>query len=166
MFGYGHFLQIGENAYVCALFQGIMMFGVLIGTIAGNAYGLDAYRDSSNEIFVMNMLLKNFLFFGISYVANNWVVNSGPFDVLAVCASTSMFAVCFLLCEVANLITDRSRASHLYLWEKVTELLDSSQFVGQVGSANSRRRRYGPLISAYVSEINCLDNLVIEHVYL
>jgi MFS family permease len=93
MFGYGHFIQIGGNAYVVAVFQGIMMVGVLIGTIAPVSYALDAYRDASNEIFIMNMLMKNFLFFGISYVANDWVVNDGAFDVLAVCASTSMFIV-------------------------------------------------------------------------
>ena len=90
MFGYGHFVQIGASAYVCALFQGIMMCGVLIGTIAPVAYALDAYREASNEIFIMNMFMKNFLFYGISYVANNWVVASGPFNVLAVCGGTSV----------------------------------------------------------------------------
>ena len=93
MIGYGHFCQVGASAYVCALFQGIMMFGVLVGTIAPVSYALDAYRDASNEIFIMNMLLKNFLFFGISYVANNWVANSGPFDAFAVCGGTSMALV-------------------------------------------------------------------------
>jgi hypothetical protein len=93
MFGYGHFVQIGASAYVCALFQGIMMTGVLIGTIAPVSYALDAYRDASNEIFIMNMFLKNFLFFGISYVANNWVVADGPFVVLAVCGGSSVFIV-------------------------------------------------------------------------
>jgi hypothetical protein len=98
MFGYGHFMQIGASAYVCALFQGIMMAGVLIGTIAPVSYALDAYRDSSNEIFIMNMLLKNFLFYGISYVANDWVVRGGPFEVLAVCGGTSVGLVHSPLC--------------------------------------------------------------------
>ena len=93
MFGYGHFTQVGASAYVCALFQGIMMCGVLIGTIAPVSYALDAYRDASNEIFIMNMLLKNFLFFGISYVANNWVASAGPFDAFAVCGGTSVALV-------------------------------------------------------------------------
>jgi len=97
MFGYGHFTDIGASAYVCALFQGIMMAGVLVGTIAPVSYALDAYRDASNEIFIMNMLLKNFLFFGISYVANNWVARDGPFEAFAVCGATSMFLVFPLL---------------------------------------------------------------------
>ena len=94
MFGYGHFVQIGASAYVCALFQGIMMCGVLIGTIAPVSYALDAYRDASNEIFIMNMFLKNFLFYGISYVANDWVARDGPFVVLAACGGSSVAIVC------------------------------------------------------------------------
>ena len=93
MFGYGHFVQIGASAYVCALFQGIMMAGVLVGTISSVSYALDAYRESSNELFIMNMLFKNFMFYGISYVANDWVVRDGPFNVLAVCGGTSVALV-------------------------------------------------------------------------
>jgi hypothetical protein len=93
MFGYGHFVQIGASAYVCALFQGIMMAGVLVGTISSVSYALDAYRESSNELFIMNMLFKNFMFYGISYVANDWVVKDGPFNVLAVCGGTSVALV-------------------------------------------------------------------------
>lgn len=95
MFGYGHFVQIGASAYVCALFQGIMMAGVLVGTISSVSYALDAYRESSNELFIMNMLFKNFMFYGISYVANDWVVRDGPFNVLAVCGGTSVALVLF-----------------------------------------------------------------------
>ena len=93
MFGYGHFVQVGASAYVCALFQGIMMAGVLVGTISSVSYALDAYRESSNELFIMNMLFKNFMFYGISYVANDWVVRDGPFAVLAVCGGTSVTLV-------------------------------------------------------------------------
>jgi len=90
------------------------MAGVLVGTIAPVSYALDAYRDASNEIFIMNMLLKNFLFFGISYVANNWVARDGPFQAFAVCGATSMFLVC-LNCPCINLIVVRSCSSDLYL---------------------------------------------------
>ena len=58
------------------------------------SYALDAYRDASNEIFIMNMLLKNFLFFGISYVANDWVARDGPFAAFAVCGATSVGLIC------------------------------------------------------------------------
>lgn len=58
MFLFGYTMAIGANAIVCAFLQGVMMVGVLIGIFATLAYGLDAFRNQSNEIFIMNMLFK------------------------------------------------------------------------------------------------------------
>ena len=58
MFLFGHVMAIGAAAEVCAFLQGVMMVGVLIGIFATLAYGLDAFRSQSNEIFVMNMFFK------------------------------------------------------------------------------------------------------------
>src|SRR5271170_6141401 len=55
MFVYGHMLEIQASPYVCSFFWGFMMFGVLVGGISSMSYGLDAFRDSSNELFIMNM---------------------------------------------------------------------------------------------------------------
>jgi len=145
MFGYGHFIQVGGSAYVVALFQGIMMVGVLIGTIAPVAYALDAYRDASNEIFIMNMLMKNFLFYGISYVANDWVVNDGGFDVMAVCAATSMFIVYSLIPTL--LTTVSARYSYIHLGKAVAQLVDPPQSFDQMGTAIKRSDGNGRLIS-------------------
>jgi hypothetical protein len=93
MFGTGHFIQIGASAYLSAFFQRIMMVGVVMGNASSSSYALDAYRDIGNGIFIMNMLMKNILFFGISFVANNWIASDGAFDVLSVCAATSIFIV-------------------------------------------------------------------------
>jgi hypothetical protein len=127
MFGYGHFVQQGASAYVCALFQGIMMCGVLIGTIAPVSYALDAYREASNEIFIMNMFLKNFLFYGISYVANDWVARDGPFVVLAACGGSSVAIVCSLLfSRVHWLIVVCLGFTGLYFRKEVAQLLDET----------------------------------------
>jgi hypothetical protein len=58
MFFFGYTMAIGANAIVCAFLQGVMMVGVLIGIFATLAYGLDAFRNQSSEIFIMNMLFK------------------------------------------------------------------------------------------------------------
>ncbi|KAK3117162.1 hypothetical protein LTR53_001741 [Teratosphaeriaceae sp. CCFEE 6253] len=84
-------MAVGAAAPVCAFFQGLMMFGVLIGIFAGLSYGLDAFRTQSNEIFVMNMLFKNFLFYGLSNFANPWVAKSGPEEIMYVFGGTSIF---------------------------------------------------------------------------
>ena len=56
-FGYGHMMAIGASAYACATFQGLLTFGVVIGLTSSISYGLDAYREMSNELFIMNMVL-------------------------------------------------------------------------------------------------------------
>src|SRR5277367_1469131 len=58
MFVYGYMLETQASPYVCSLFWGWMMFGVLVAGISSMAYALDAFRESSNELFIMNMLFK------------------------------------------------------------------------------------------------------------
>jgi len=58
MFVYGYMLETQASAILCSFFWGWMMFGVLIGGISPMSYGLDAFRDCSNELFMMNMLFK------------------------------------------------------------------------------------------------------------
>ncbi len=72
MFLFGYAMAVGANAILCAFLQGIMMVGVLIGIFATLAYGLDAFRNQSNEIFIMNMLFKVISYFHlIPRIASN-----------------------------------------------------------------------------------------------
>jgi hypothetical protein len=58
MFLFGYTMAIGANAVLCAFLQGVMNVGVLIGIFSTLSYGLDAFRNQSNEMFIMNMLFK------------------------------------------------------------------------------------------------------------
>ncbi|KAH6721652.1 serine/threonine kinase 16 [Leptodontidium sp. MPI-SDFR-AT-0119] len=91
MFLFGYAMSVGANAILCAFLQGVMMVGVLIGIFATLAYGLDAFRNQSNEIFIMNMLFKNFMFYGLSSFANDWVAAKGPEEIMFVFGGTSIF---------------------------------------------------------------------------
>jgi len=108
MFLFGYTMGIGANAILCAFLQGVMMVGVLIGIFATLAYGLDAFRNQSSEIFIMNMLFKvsptsfdfvssgltrsqNFMFYGLSNFANPWVESNGPEQIMYVFGGTSIF---------------------------------------------------------------------------
>lgn len=91
MFLFGYTLSIGANSILCAFLQGVMMVGVLIGIFSTLSYGLDAFRNQSNEIFVMNMLFKNFMFYGLSNFANDWVASKGPQQIMYVFGGTSLF---------------------------------------------------------------------------
>ncbi|KAF2093917.1 serine/threonine kinase 16 [Rhizodiscina lignyota] len=91
MFLFGYTLSIGANAVLCSFLQGVMMVGVLMGIFSTLSYGLDAFRSQSNEMFVMNMFFKNFMFYGLSNFANNWVAAKGPTQIMYVCGGTSLF---------------------------------------------------------------------------
>lgn len=58
MFLFGYTMEIGAAAEVCSFLQGVMMFGVLIGIFSTLSYALDAFRNQSSEMFVMNMVFK------------------------------------------------------------------------------------------------------------
>jgi MFS family permease len=81
---FGHFAQQGSSFYITAFFHGMDLFGIVIACIAASSYVLDAYRDISSEVFIMNMVFKNFLFYGFSYFVNNWTATDGPAEVFYV----------------------------------------------------------------------------------
>lgn len=117
MFLFGYTMSIGAPAPICAFLQGVMMFGVLIGIFSTLSYALDAFRSQSNEMFVMNMLFKvgdhgggpttwicwltrgtllqNFMFYGLSNFANDWVAAKGPEQIMFMFGGTSIF-LCLL----------------------------------------------------------------------
>jgi MFS family permease len=64
MVGFGYAAQNFQSIYVICFCWGLMMFGLCIIAISTSAYVLDAYRQHSTELFIMNMLFKNFFFYG------------------------------------------------------------------------------------------------------
>ena len=58
LFLYGHYIEIGANAILCTFWFGFQKVGLLVGTVSTLSYGLDAFRSSSSEIFIMSMTLK------------------------------------------------------------------------------------------------------------
>jgi hypothetical protein len=58
MFVYGHVLEQQRLVILCSFFWGWMMFGVVVRGISSMSYGLDAFRDISNELFVINIIFK------------------------------------------------------------------------------------------------------------
>jgi hypothetical protein len=90
---YGYGLQEFWSPPITAVVHGFMLFGILIGAIASSAYILDAYRDLSNEVFIMAMAFKNFFFYGMSYYVNNWIATEGPMQMFGVFAGISAFVI-------------------------------------------------------------------------
>ncbi|PVI06718.1 MFS general substrate transporter [Periconia macrospinosa] len=75
---FGYTCQNHFSYYVTATFHGMDLFGIVCATVACSAYVIDAFRDMSSEIFIMNMVVKNLLFYGFSYFVNDWTEKNGP----------------------------------------------------------------------------------------
>ena len=114
MIGYGWAIQHGLNVYGCVTLYGMMLGGGLICSTSVIVYALDAYRDSSNEIFIMNMFFKNFLFYGLSLFVNNWAAADGAGDVYSVFGGTGAALVPLTLWLLLILVS--LGPCDLYLW--------------------------------------------------
>ncbi|KAK4550017.1 hypothetical protein LTR36_002984 [Oleoguttula mirabilis] len=82
--GYATIVQAKDSLYLAAFFWGLGLFGIIFIVTPANSYVIDAYREISSEMFIANMMFKNFLFFGYSYFVNNWAAEKGPGQVFYV----------------------------------------------------------------------------------
>ncbi|BCS26847.1 uncharacterized protein APUU_51558A [Aspergillus puulaauensis] len=87
--------------YLGAFCHGCLCAGTTIGMTVANLYILDAFRESSTEIFVLAMASKNFLFYGFSEFINDWTERQGPSEVLRVFGIVTMciMATSLVLCK-------------------------------------------------------------------
>jgi hypothetical protein len=63
--------------FTCDFMWGLTLCGIAFIVGPCSAYAIDAFRGMSNEIFVANVMFKDFLFFGYSYFVNDWVASAG-----------------------------------------------------------------------------------------
>ena len=75
---FGHFAEQGASYYLTSFFHGVDLFGIVCAAVSSSTYVLDAFRDISAEVFIINMVVKNFLFYGFSYFVNDWTASEGP----------------------------------------------------------------------------------------
>lgn len=62
--GWGFTVQNGQSIYLAAFLWGLMLFGMTWLATSATSWALDAYRQNSTEVFIMNMVFKNFFFYG------------------------------------------------------------------------------------------------------
>lgn len=86
---FGYLAEQGSSFYATAFFHGLDLFGIVCACIASSTYVLDAFRDISSEVFIVNMVFKNFLFYGFSYFVNDWTARDGPAIVFYVFAAAA-----------------------------------------------------------------------------
>jgi hypothetical protein len=86
---FGYLAEQGSSYYLTAFFHGMDLFGIVVAAISTSTYVLDSFRDISSEVFIMNMVFKNFLFYGFSYFVNDWTASDGPAVVFYVFAAAA-----------------------------------------------------------------------------
>jgi len=62
--GWGYAVHALANVYVVCFTWGLLLFGIIISATFATQWSLDAYRQHSTELFVMNMVFKNFFYYG------------------------------------------------------------------------------------------------------
>ncbi|KOS38860.1 hypothetical protein ACN38_g10301 [Penicillium nordicum] len=75
--GFGALAQAQGNLYVIDFMWGLTLAGICFCVGPCSSYAIDAFREMSNEIFVANVMVKNFLFYGYSYFINDWITARG-----------------------------------------------------------------------------------------
>jgi len=77
LFGFGATAAAQESIYLVDFMWGLTLAGISFAVGSCSAYAIDAFGSMSNEIFVANVMFKNFLFFGYSYFINDWIATDG-----------------------------------------------------------------------------------------
>ncbi|PVH73219.1 MFS general substrate transporter [Cadophora sp. DSE1049] len=77
-FCFGNFVALGYSPVVISVIWGVATVAQQFISVVVGTYMIDAYRDISVEVFIIGMVVKNFLFFGLSFGVNDWVTSWGP----------------------------------------------------------------------------------------
>ncbi|KAK0376633.1 hypothetical protein CLIM01_05993 [Colletotrichum limetticola] len=85
------------NGYFLGAFcLGCMAFSISVPSTSVGLYILDTFPQRSSEIFIVQMMLKNFLFYSFSTFINTWTTEAGPGTVFMVLGTVSLglFTTC------------------------------------------------------------------------
>ncbi|KAF2878235.1 major facilitator superfamily domain-containing protein [Massariosphaeria phaeospora] len=63
--------------YLCSFCYGCVCFGTSVASTSGGLYILDAFKPHATEIFILQMMIKNFLFYAFSTFVNEFAAR-GP----------------------------------------------------------------------------------------
>ncbi|OQV07300.1 hypothetical protein CLAIMM_11755 [Cladophialophora immunda] len=74
----GYVVKVGGSVVAASVCYGITVAGCQFSAVCAGTYMVDAFRALSIDVFIFTMIFKNFLYFGFSYILNDWVTMQGP----------------------------------------------------------------------------------------
>ncbi|KAJ5371831.1 Major facilitator superfamily domain general substrate transporter [Penicillium concentricum] len=98
--GYFVFVWLFEHPFPTGYFlgsflHGCICLGITVSTVSASLYMLDAHASETTEIFSLQMIFKNLLFFGFSHFVNSWAAKDGAqsifrtYGIVAVCLTAT-----------------------------------------------------------------------------
>ncbi|OAG10928.1 serine/threonine kinase 16 [Paraphaeosphaeria sporulosa] len=103
------------GVYLCSFCYGAVCFGTSVAGTSTGLYILDAFRPYATEIFILQMMIKNFLFYAFSTFINEFVAAHGPANMAKV---WGIITVCgFVTCVPMYMFgkVNRSWVHHIYV---------------------------------------------------
>ncbi|OAL35692.1 hypothetical protein AYO20_05073 [Fonsecaea nubica] len=93
--GWAYAVKNFENIYLICFIWGVILFGMTIIASFATQWALDAYRQNSTELFIMNMVFKNFFFYGLTNYVIDWYMEHGAVEMAGTMAGITGF-LCLL----------------------------------------------------------------------
>ncbi|KAG6368586.1 hypothetical protein INS49_002799 [Diaporthe citri] len=96
--GWFLFMWVVENPrpdgyFLGAFCHGCACFGISVPSTSAGLYILDSFPRQSTEVFVLQMMLKNFLFYAFSTFINTWAGEAGGGEVFRVFGIVSLVLI-------------------------------------------------------------------------
>ncbi|KAL8415463.1 hypothetical protein RB596_006177 [Gaeumannomyces avenae] len=66
-----------EGVFIAAFCYGLVGFGIAVSSTSAGLYILDSFPNQSTEVFVLQMMVKNFMFYAFSTFVNTWSSQKG-----------------------------------------------------------------------------------------
>ncbi|KPI35680.1 putative MFS-type transporter [Cyphellophora attinorum] len=91
--GWGFTVHNGQSIYLAAFLWGLMLFGMAWFATSATSWALDAYRQNSTEVFIMNMVFKNFFYYGLTNYVIDWYLGYGAIQMVGIMSGVVAFWV-------------------------------------------------------------------------
>ncbi|OCT53129.1 hypothetical protein CLCR_09908 [Cladophialophora carrionii] len=95
LIGWGYAVSEFKSIYLVCFIWAVILFGMTVIASFATQWALDAYRQNSTELFIMNMVFKNFFFYGLTNYVIDWYATSGAIDMAGTMAGITGF-LCLL----------------------------------------------------------------------
>ncbi|KAH7117720.1 major facilitator superfamily domain-containing protein [Dendryphion nanum] len=94
-------LSPSATVMLCSFCYGAVCCGTSIASTSGGLYILDAFKPHATSIFILQMMIKNFLFYAFSTFVNDFASKKGPGHMCRVFGTVTLvgFATCVPMCE-------------------------------------------------------------------